>query len=69
MFPIAHDQTKIVSMLIINISVTIKIIHFTTSDISELFYIKFGPILKYHKWYLYQISRTIHAITCFNITT
>ena len=42
----------------------------TTSDISELFYIisraarrvKFGAILKYHKWYLCQISRTIHAI-------
>ena len=45
----------------------------TTSDISELlFYIisraarrvKFGAILKYHKWYLCQISRTIQAITC-----
>ena len=40
--------------------------------ISKLFYIisravrqvKFGAILKYHKWYLYQISRTIHAINC-----
>ena len=37
---------------------------------SKLFYIssravrrvKFGAILKYHKWYLCQISRTIHAI-------
>ena len=45
----------------------------TTIDISELlFYIisraarrvKFEEILKYHKWYLCQISRTIHAITC-----
>jgi len=44
----------------------------TTSDISKLFYIisravrrvKFGAILKYHKWYLCQISRTIHAINC-----
>ena len=44
----------------------------TTSDISKLFYIiaraarrvKFGAILKYHEWYLCQISRTIHAITC-----
>ena len=39
----------------------------TTSDISAVFYInfiKFGAILKYHKWYLCQISRTIHAITC-----
>ena len=23
--------------------------------------VKFGAILKYHKWYLWQISRTIHA--------
>ena len=38
--------------------------------ISKLFYkisravrqVKFGTILKYHKWYLCQISRTIHAI-------
>ena len=44
----------------------------TTSDISKLFYIisravrrvKFEAILKYHKWYLCQISRTIHAINC-----
>ena len=44
----------------------------TTSDISKLFYIisravrrvKFGTILKYHEWYLCQISRTNHAITC-----
>ena len=44
----------------------------TTSIISKLFYIisravrrvKFGAILKYHKWYLYQISRSIHAINC-----
>ena len=43
----------------------------TTNDISKLFYIisravirrvKFGAILKYHKWYLCQISRKIHAI-------
>jgi len=25
---------------------------------------KFEAILKYHKWYLCQISRTIHAINC-----
>ena len=25
---------------------------------------KFEAILKYHKWYLCQISRTIHAIYC-----
>ena len=44
----------------------------TTSDISKLFYIisravrrvKFGTILKYHEWYLCQISRTNHAIIC-----
>ena len=44
----------------------------TTSDISKLFYIisravrrvKFEAILKYHKWYLCQISRTIHVINC-----
>ena len=42
------------------------------SDISKLFYIisrairrvKFGTILKYHEWYLCQISRTNHAIIC-----
>ena len=42
------------------------------SDITKLFYIisraarlvKFGAILKYHEWYLCQISPTIHAITC-----
>ena len=42
------------------------------SDISKLFYIislalrrvKFGAILKYHKLYLCQISRTIRAINC-----
>ena len=26
--------------------------------------VKFGAILKYHEWYLCQISRTIHGITC-----
>ena len=26
--------------------------------------VKFEAILKYHKWYLCQISRTIHAINC-----
>ena len=39
----------------------------TTSDISKLFYIisrAVRAILKYHKWYLCQISRTIHAINC-----
>ena len=44
----------------------------TTSDISKLLYIilrvvrrmKFGTILKYHEWYLCQISRTNHAIIC-----
>ena len=40
------------------------------SDISKLLYIisravrrvKFGPILKYHEWYLCQISRKSYAI-------
>ena len=44
----------------------------TTSNISAVFYInfiKFGAILKYRKWYLCQISRTIHAITFFIYTT
>ena len=44
----------------------------TTSDISKLLYVisravrrvKFGTILKYHEWYLCQISRTNHAIIC-----
>ena len=44
----------------------------TTSDISQLLYVisqasrrvKFETILKYHKWYLCQISRTNHAIIC-----
>ena len=44
----------------------------TTSDISKLLYVisravrrvKFVTILKYHKWYLCQISRTNHAIIC-----
>ena len=44
----------------------------TTSDISELLYVisravrrvKFETILKYHEWYLCQISRTNHAIIC-----
>ena len=44
----------------------------TTSDISKLLYVisravrrvKFETILKYHEWYLYQISRTNHAIIC-----
>ena len=37
----------------------------STSDISKLFYImKFEEILKYHKWHLCQMSRTIHAINC-----
>ena len=45
----------------------------TTSDISKLLYVisravrrvKFETILKYHEWYLCQISRTNHAIICF----
>ena len=44
----------------------------TTSDISKLLYVisravrwvKFETILKYHKWYLCQMSRTNHAIIC-----
>ena len=44
----------------------------TTSDISKLLYVvsrsvrrvKFKTILKCHKWYLCQISRTNHAIIC-----
>ena len=42
----------------------------TMSDISKLLYlisravrrVKFEKILKYHEWYLCQISRTNHAI-------
>ena len=42
------------------------------SDISKLLYVisravgrvKFETILKYHEWYLCQISRTNHAIIC-----
>ena len=44
----------------------------TTSDISKLLYVisrafrrvKFETIVKYHEWYLCQISRTNHAINC-----
>ena len=44
----------------------------TTRDISKLLYVisqavrqvKFETILKYHEWYLCQISRTNHAIIC-----
>ena len=44
----------------------------TTSDISKLLYVisravrrlKFETILKYHEWYLCQISRTNYAIIC-----
>ena len=44
----------------------------TTSDISKLLYVisravrrqKFETILKYHEWYLCQISRTNHGIIC-----
>ena len=46
----------------------------TTSDISKMLYVishvqamrrvKFETILKYHKWYSYQISPTNHAIIC-----
>ena len=44
----------------------------TTSDISKLLYIisrafgrvKFKTILKYHEWYLCQISRANRAIIC-----
>ena len=47
--------------------------HKNQSDLSKLFYIisravrsvKFRAILKYHKWYLCQISRTNHAIKVF----
>ena len=50
---------------------------YTTSAISKLFHIisrfvrrvKFAAILKYHEWYLCQISRTIHAITFYYINT
>ena len=43
-----------------------------TSDIWKLLYVisrtvrrvKFETILKYHEWYLCQISRTNHAIIC-----
>ena len=44
----------------------------TTSDFSKLLYIispairrvKFETILKYHEWYLCQISHTNHAVIC-----
>ena len=44
----------------------------TTSGISKLLYlilravrgVKFEAMLKYHEWYLCQISRTNHAIIC-----
>ena len=44
----------------------------TTSDISKLLYVisravkrvKFETVLKYHEWYLCQISRTNHASVC-----
>ena len=44
----------------------------TKSGISKLLYVisragrrvKFETILKYHEWYLCQISRTNHAIIC-----
>ena len=43
-----------------------------TSDISKFLYVisradrrvKFDTILKYHEWYLCQISRTNYAIIC-----
>ena len=46
-----------------------------TSDTSKLLYVisravrrvKFETILKYHKWYSCQISRTNHAITYTNL--
>ena len=49
----------------------------TTSDISKLSYeisravrrVKFETILKYHEWYLCQISRTNHAIICLMYNT
>ena len=45
---------------------------YTTSDISKLLYViswavrrvKFETMLKYHKWYLCQLSRTNYAIIC-----
>ena len=48
----------------------------TSSDISKLLYVisravrrlKFETILKYHEWYLCQISRTNYAIICFSTT-
>ena len=30
----------------------------------KVVYHTFGTILKYYEWYLWRISRTIHAITC-----
>ena len=45
---------------------------YTTSDISKLLYViaravrrvKFETTLKYHQWYLCEISSTNHAIIC-----
>ena len=49
----------------------------TTSEISKLLYVisravrrgKFETILKYHKWYLCQISRTNHSMILFVYAT
>ena len=54
--------------------ISVAIFGMTTSDISKLLLVyvisrsvrrvKFETILKYHEWYLCQISRTNHAIIC-----
>ena len=70
-FPVEKAQRNCCFVYVIAWFVVIFGIN-TTSDISKLFYIisravrrvKFGTILKYHEWYLCQISRTNHAIIC-----
>ena len=52
-----------------------KVVGRSTSRGSPLLYVvsravrrvKFETILKYHEWYLFQISRTNHAIICYRL--
>ena len=62
-----NGQSSVISMICIGNSMVVVIFGInTTSDISKLLYVisravrrvKFETILKYHEWYLCQISRT-----------